>query len=452
MEKGNEISLTTEEKQFFKSIGININTRRFRRFYKAGLLNDIDTSFIDEIQHYWKKNYGKEIDPSVHLAFANITGKKDPRVIPGREMWKDIIPYFNDMNIKIGYSDKNIYDKLVSTSNSAKTILKRVRGHYFTPENMEIDASKARELLLKHQSDFIIKPSDTDNGKGVEKIKYLNGEIYLNDQVVTMEALEKMYGFNFIIQDVIRQHPIMAAPHPNSVNSLRMVTFRWDNDIKYLLTFARFGANNSVRDNAGTGGLCIGITDKGEFMDFAVDEDCQVYTHHPTTNYDFTQYTQIPNFEKFKQFVIDLHKDILHHDFVSWDIAVGLDGEPVFIEANYRGATWLYQLAAQRPLFGDFTEDVIKYVSKELKTNQFARNVNSNMNKIKSKNQKLQNENKKLNNKLNESIRKLKEQEKLIKQKENEIKNLKRENQLTKSSKSWKITAPLRKINNIIKK
>jgi len=447
-----QIILTDGEKQTFKSIGVKTNTKRFRRFYKAGLLDNINNSFASDVRNYWKEHYQKEVDPVLHLAFMNITEKKDQRVIPGSEMWKEIIPFFNDMNIRVGYSDKNIYDSIINTSSSVATVLKRVRGHYFTHNNREVSSSQARDIMLSNQSDLIIKPSDTDNGKGIEKIKYTDGDIYLDEKPVTMNVLEEMYGFNFIVQDVIQQHSIMAAPHPSSVNTLRMVTFRWKNEIRYLLTFARFGADNSVRDNAGTGGLCIGITDSGEFMDFAIGEDCQVYTHHPTTNYDFTQHSQIPNFESFKQFVIDLHKDILHHDFVSWDIAVGLDGQPVFIEANYRGATWIYQLAAQRPLFGELTEEVLEFVAKELKINKFKRNVNSDMNKIKNKNKKLQNDNKELDQELTKSKNLIEKKEKQIIQMNNEIKNLKKENQTTKQSKSWKITSPLRKLRKVLKK
>ncbi|QKY70420.1 IS30 family transposase [Lentibacillus sp. CBA3610] len=119
------------------------------------------------------------------------------------------------------------------------------------------------------------------------------------------------------------------------------------------------------------------------------------FTHHPTTNYRFDNLGKMENFDKFKTFVIDLHKDILHHDFVSWDIAVGIDGQPIFIEANFAGATCLYQLAAQRPLFGDLTEEIIQYVANEIKKNEY-RDVHSKYAQIKDKNKLLRERNKRL--------------------------------------------------------
>ena len=76
----------------------------------------------------------------MHIVFANLTGKKDVRVVPAKpQMWDEFIPFLNDVDITVGYSDKNIYDKLINTNNTPKTILKRVRGNYINPENKMFD-------------------------------------------------------------------------------------------------------------------------------------------------------------------------------------------------------------------------------------------------------------------------------------------------------------------------
>lgn len=437
------LEINNDPKNLFEKNNINTEKKAFKRYYNAGLLDNIDEDFLNKVQTYWRTNYKKEIDPVLNLAFLNLTNNPDPRVIPSNIMWNQLIPYFNDMNIRIGYSDKNIYDRLINTPNAPKTILKRVRGHYFDHENNELTTGEAFKEMLAHENDMIIKPSDTDNGKGIKKIYYKNNNLYLEDTPIDMKNLEERYGYNFTVQDIIKQHDIMARPHPSSVNTLRMVTLRWKNKIRYLLTFARFGTDNSIKDNAGTGGVCVGITDDGEFLDFAIDEHCNVYTSHPTTNYDFKQYAKIPNFEKYKEFVIQLHKNILHHDFVSWDIAVGVNNEPIFIEANYRGATWLYQMAAQRPLFGNLTEEILEQVSNDLELG-IERNVQSNLTKqnktLKRKVKKLEAKTAKFS-KINSEINKLK--------KENE--KLAKELHSIRNSKSWKSTAIFRNIAKKIK-
>src|SRR5690625_1561160 len=363
----------------------------------------------------------------------NLTGERDNRIVPSSEMWNEMLPFFNDMTIRPGYSDKNMYDTLVKTNNRPEIVFKRVHGNYFNTNNEYIDSSTAEEILIKTKEDLIIKPSNADNGRGVGKILHRQGKMYYKDKSVTIEDLEKSLGHNFIVQTVIKQHPLMAEPHPASVNSLRMVTFRWNGTIKHLLTYARFGGGNNVKDHAIAGGVSVTVDDEGVLGTYGLDTHCIKHTHHPTTNYSFRDnLIQIPNYNEFKKFVVELHKNILHHDYVSWDIAVGYDGQPVFIEPNFRGTTWRYQLASRKPIFGDLTEEVLSYVSNELKNDGYRRSGKLSRKQILRKNRRLNRRIKQLHEQLNETKR--------------ELIKVNSELNYMRSSKSWKITKPLRNI------
>lgn len=272
-----------------EKLGINVKKKRYRRYYNAGLLENLDEEYANEVKEYWKTHYNKNIDPILHIALYNLTGKKDVRIAPGSEMWNDFIPYFNDRNMITGYKDKNIYDKLFETKNAPRIYLKRVRGHYYNTTNEELDFKNAENVLINRGPiNYIVKPSTTNNGVGIELLEFKENKLWLNDKVIGLRDLEELYGYNFMVQEVVKQHPIMKAPHPSSVNTLRMVTLRWNNKIEYLLTFARFGADNSVKDNAGAGGVVVGVKDNGEFLDFGIDEDTNFYKKHPTTGYAFS--------------------------------------------------------------------------------------------------------------------------------------------------------------------
>ena len=375
---------------------INVNSKAFKRFDKAGLLNKVDYDYLNEVQEYWLKHYKKEVSPITHLAYMNLTGEKDKRIVPSREMWNEMLPFFNDMPIRPGYSDKNMYDTLVKTNNRPDIVLKRVHGNYFNTNNEYIDSLTAEKILIKAKEDLIIKPSNADNGQGVGKILHRQGKIYYKEKSVSIEDLEKALGHNFIVQTVIKQHPLMAEPHPASVNSLRMVTFRWKGEIRHLLTYARFGGGNNVKDHAIAGGVSVSVDDDGVLGKYGLDTHCIVHTHHPTTNFSFVDnHIQIPNYKHFTQFVVNLHNNILHHDYVSWDIAVGEDGEPVFIEPNFRGTTWRYQLAAKRPIFGDLTEEVLQFVSNELNNDGYVRSGKYDIKKLIKQNNRLKKQNEK---------------------------------------------------------
>ncbi|SES20383.1 sugar-transfer associated ATP-grasp domain-containing protein [Salipaludibacillus aurantiacus] len=360
-------------KNVLRRFGTDIKGNGYKKYKEAGLLKTIDQPFVEEVQTFWNTNYGKNVDATIHAVFNNLTGRQDPRVVPFKTMRQELIPYFNKVGKRNMYSDKNLYDKLISTDQAAKTIIKRVRGNYFSEHNDYLSPDDAWRELYRKGMDFIIKPTVTNNGVGISKVVFKDNKFFIKDKEISLEDLENDYGPNFVAQEVITQHPVMGEPHPNSVNSLRMVTLRWKGEIKYLLTFARFGAHGSVKDNAGSGGVCCGVADDGTFLPVAMDEKANTYTHHPSTNYEFAQGAKVPNFEECKSFVKELHKDILHHDYISWDVAIGEDGKPIFVELNFTGVTWLYQLAAQKPLFGDLTEEVLQHVSAELKKNRSPR-------------------------------------------------------------------------------
>ncbi|WP_440897976.1 sugar-transfer associated ATP-grasp domain-containing protein [Amphibacillus sp. Q70] len=461
---------TTKDLSIYQKLGMKTKSNQFTNWYNAGLLDNIDENFAKEIQDYWLEKYNAEADPALHMAYMNLTGKKDVRLIPERIMRREIMPVFNDYNMSTFYGDKNLYDTVIAPSRSVETVLRNINGAYFDNDHNSVDAKDAETILLNSETALIIKPSKTNNGTGIKKIIIQDKQIYLDDKPVTIKDLEEIYLENFIVQKAIEQHPNLAAPHPASVNTIRMVTFRWKNEIRYLLAFARFGSNNDVRDNGSVDiSPRIGISDSGEFFKLGLSQNGQTFTHHPTTGFCFADLEPIPNFDEFKQFVIDSHKSILHLNLVSWDIIVGVDGKPIFLEANFAGTTSFYQLVTQRPFFGDLTDEVLEHVSKELKIKEpvlmlrhrqqieekNARKKQKELDKSKELAKQLKQKNKKLRKKRRDLKQKVEDQEKEIskikKEHSEEVKQLKNKYTNIVNSKSYKYTKPLRKIAKWLK-
>lgn len=272
-----------------------------------------------------------------------------------------ILSSFNDLGFIEAYSDKNLYDIVVRTERKPRTPVRCVSGSFFDQEYRSISCSSLVDILGVGNS-YILKPSRGANGKGIKKVLCTDGGLAFPEGEVQYKDLIDKFGGDFQIQELIRQHSAISEIHPHSVNSLRMLTFRWKGEIRYLLSFMRVGCDGAVNDNAGTGGICVGVDDYGKLKGFAVNKDCDVLEKHPSTGYDFSKQITIPNFDRFIEFVIKLHSDIPHHDLVSWDIAVSDCGSPVFIEHNFRGALWLYQIATGKPLFGKYTDEVACYL------------------------------------------------------------------------------------------
>lgn len=354
--------ITKKEKALFNRAGIDMSSKYFRSHYRRGLLKDVDLDYVKDIDRYYNKYFNDSIDPVTHIAYSNLTGKRDVRIIPQEFYRKVVLGIFNDNPMTDMYRDKNFYDIAIDTPNQVENVIKRVRGQYYTSINKMIDRSDVPKLLSQASREFIIKPSDTNNGKGIMKIYVKDNIITDGVKEISLSNLEEAYGYNFVIQKFIKQHQTMANPHPSSVNTLRMVTIRWDNKIKNLYTFTRFGHSNNVKDNAGSGGVVVGVKDNGEFMNYGIQRSKMIY-EHPTTQLKISKFGTVPSYEKAKSFVRELHENIIHHNFVAWDIAISRDGIPILIEPNFFGGSWINQITLGRPMFGEYTEEILSFLS-----------------------------------------------------------------------------------------
>lgn len=325
-------------------------------------------SYRDEINQYWNTHFGRSIHPLWHVACARATGIQDVRYISINEWWEDILPYYNSLDYRPVYRDKNLTDILLDCTRVPRVVFKRMHGHYYGPENGAISRREAQHLLSSESESLIVKPSQMDDGHGIGVLDIAGKDLLLNGNASSFSALESCYGNNFLVQERLAQHSILGEVHPHSVNTLRIATFRWQNDISTLMAFARFGVDKNLTDNAGTGGVCCGIDNEGRLHDTAVDLAGRVYDRHPTTDYAFEQRHVIPGFDEACQLVMDLHRQIFHFDIVSWDIVIRENGEPQLLEVNFQGMIHVYQFACRKPLFGELTAAVLEEVRTQRRT------------------------------------------------------------------------------------
>lgn len=67
---------------FHEKLGLRIKSKAYKRYLNAGLLDKVDEAFVKTISDYWMEKFGKQVNPALPVAFSNLTGKKDRRVIP----------------------------------------------------------------------------------------------------------------------------------------------------------------------------------------------------------------------------------------------------------------------------------------------------------------------------------------------------------------------------------
>ena len=141
------------------------------------------------------------------------------------------------------------------------------------------------------------------------------------------------------------------------------MTLLWNNSVRVLSSVLRMGINGSKVDNASAGGITCGIKADAYLKAIAFDKYGNKYEMHPqgTVFSDI----QIPVFEKVKNIAMGLQMRFPYTAMISWDFAIGVNGEPILIEANFmRGELGFHQLN-NGPIFGSETEKILEAVIKK---------------------------------------------------------------------------------------
>lgn len=210
------------------------------------------------------------------------------------------------------------------------------------------DWSSLDEFIRNHPI-FILKPLDSSMGQGIQKIDARETRC---DKSFG-DGLLAAYPGGFLAEELIVQDPEIAKIHPQSVNTLRVHTFRLRDGILVYKPYLRIGRGNSVVDNAGAGGIFTSVNEETGAIEKAVDEFCHEYTEHPDTGFPLIGY-RIPRWEEAKSLARELATVIEDSSYVGWDLALTEKGW-VMIEGNFE-AQFVFQMPYQEGFRKDFEE------------------------------------------------------------------------------------------------
>ena len=209
-----------------------------------------------------------------------------------------------------------------------------------------LDAGRATvkdmEEFMKDQEFFFAKPAHGTCGDGIEKCR-------VSDFADASEALNYVRGKDLLVlEHVLPQHPDMARLHPESVNTMRILTDRVGDEIYIAYIVVKIGRGDGFCDNSGQGGvICRVDPDSGRIISVATDDYFNVFEKHPDTGITFKGY-QLPMHKEAIELAKEAAMVVPHVNHVGWDIAITPDG-PALIEGNDYPGTDLCQLAPHYP-------------------------------------------------------------------------------------------------------
>jgi len=301
------------------------------------------------------KQYGFKVSSAFPEIYKRCNGIVSDKYIPASLYFYYISPYLVNMNLSMAYVDKNMYFRHFPDVRQPKTIFYNMSGRFYTAEMQEVTFDEAVETLSKKEK-FIVKPA-IESGRGRDvKMVIGGGEI----QIV---SILNDYESNYIIQEVVTQHPEMSKLNPTSLNTCRLYTYRRVGTSEYMLLggAVRFGGKGAYRDNACTGGGFCKINDDG-----SVEDAIHNYRRFGWGSLKVEKGLEglrIPNYDKVLETALRLHKTIPYMDLIGWDIAVDEEGEPVLIELNQYPDCEFLQIF-NGPMFGEYTDELLERISK----------------------------------------------------------------------------------------
>lgn len=188
------------------------------------------------------------------------------------------------------------------------------------------------------EANWFIKPIDGECGKGIVHLQIYENKYIINGEEVDVHSLVEMFkNESYIIQNTVNQNKIMKELHPQSLNTIRLVTIRNPKTKKpeVFPSILRIGTGDSIVDNTSQGGLAVGIEmDSGRLKEYGFYKPYfgTKVNKHPDSEIIFSKFC-IPFFEECKRQAIFLHSMLPDIHSIGWDIAIGKNG-PIFIEGN----------------------------------------------------------------------------------------------------------------------
>ena len=243
----------------------------------------------------------------------------------------------NNLRLQYGFCElvnvpnlREIFDNKGLTYEKFKPFYKRD----LVAINSTEDYKNFETFICKHSS-FIYKPLKGVCGKGIKIFRDVTGpykELFDNF----------LKSGSFVIEELIEQGEEMAALHRESINTLRLATFKINDEVVIYGGAVRMGTGNAIVDNAGSGGIFCHVNHNYGFIDTnAKDYLNNSYVYHPDTGVRFIGF-EIPKWKEAKALVTAMANTIKDATVISWDLAYSKNGW-CMVEANDVGEPNLIQ-------------------------------------------------------------------------------------------------------------
>lgn len=185
------------------------------------------------------------------------------------------------------------------------------------------------DAFIKKHENIVIKPPCETQGRNIQVI-------HLSDYADTKELFDKLIGeyYEFIAEELIIANEAFRKLNPDSVNSVRLITYFDGNKSMIHKAFMKVGQKGSFVDNGSAGGILVSVDQEtGILNSDGCDEKGLRYECHPYTGTHFNGY-QLPDWENAKALCLSIAAKFPGLYYIGWDITYTENNEWIIIEGN----------------------------------------------------------------------------------------------------------------------
>lgn len=328
----------------------------------------------------WKKRWSQiQSRPNINCyrKYADIADNP-LNIIPVDTMNTVIQPILNPNIFRPYYLDKNMFERIYGSNNTPVVILRRIEGEYQDSDYKSYGTSKPQIVIPNDVDELIAKPSrDSYGGRNILLFKRNDkGTVVWNEdesKQLEIDLLNELLGDNWVLQKKMKQNPFTAQFNETSVNTFRVHIYRspltGKTDIAGMCM--RVGAKGNWFDNIHNGGFCVKVDlETGKLGHLVCDGNGN---HTDNTNgIDFKHNEfYVPNFEKLKEFAIEMGNKVNHHHSLAADVMMDENGDFKLIEINIGTFESNMYMATGASPFGKYTDEIIEYCKPRKKKVKF---------------------------------------------------------------------------------
>ncbi len=306
--------------------------------------------------------------PAVFLRlFSSLSGVKSADYVPASLHYTHIEPMLNNREYGRTFADKNMYALIFDKRIQPPVLLRRMHGIYLDTNYEPMgDVEKSLTLIAEKYERVILKPSiESHGGRAVRILKSRSGHLFAGDEMVGKEWLEKFYGYNFLIQCFVQQHPFYSAFNASSLNTIRIFTYRSvvDEKVHILQSVLRVGKPGSSVDNQSMGGIVCGISPQGTLNGLAIDKYGSRFTK--VGNVEIKEGIEVFKYQEMTEQAQAFASREFYSRLIGFDLCIDADEQVRFVELNNFDIGMDIMQQCNGPLFGEFTDEVLAYCVRE---------------------------------------------------------------------------------------